>query len=262
MGPVDIGLIQLLSAYIFVVVLMLILRIRRIPREKEVLVASIRMTFQLVMAGFVLSYILDHPSPLYTILAVLVMEIFAIYNVYKRARLSLPARVKKRLELFIAISVSTGTLLSLVYFLYVVVRISPWFDPRYVIPLAGMIIGNSMTGVSLGVKTLSESITIQKDIVEAALMLGARPKDAVRMFSDRAFDSAILPTLNSMIGMGIVFLPGMMTGQILSGASPITAIKYQIAIMLGILGGVTISVSVFLYLGYKAFFNRENQLIV
>lgn len=157
---------------------------------------------------------------------------------------------------------SSGTLLSLFYFLYVVVRISPWFDPRYVVPLAGMIIGNSMTGVSLGVKSLSESILSQKPLVEAALMLGARPKDATKYFSDKAFDSAILPTINSMIGMGIVFLPGMMTGQILSGTSPITAIKYQIAIMLGILGGVTISVSVFLMLGYRAFFNKEDQLII
>ena len=262
MGPIDISLIQLLSAYVFVVVLMLILKARKIPREKDVLMASFRMTIQLVLAGFILSYILEKPTPLYTILAVLVMEMFAIYNVYRRTRLSLPKNVKVRLELFIAISMSAGTLLSLVYFLYVVVRISPWFDPRYVVPLAGMIIGNSMTGVSLGVKSLAESILSQKSLVEAALMLGARPKDATKYFSDRAFDSAILPTINSMLGMGIVFLPGMMTGQILSGTSPITAIKYQIAIMLGILGGVTISVSVFLTLGYRAFFNKDDQLVI
>ncbi|MDK2785426.1 MAG: UDP-glucose/iron transport system permease protein [Thermotoga sp.] len=262
MGPVDISLVQLLSAYVFVVILMLILKARKIPREKDVLIASLRMTLQLVLAGFILSYILENPTPFYTILAVIVMEAFAIYNVYRRAKLSLPKNVKMRLEFFIAISVSSGTLLSLFYFLYVVVRISPWFDPRYVVPLAGMIIGNSMTGVSLGVKSLSESILSQKPLVEAALMLGARPKDATKYFSDKAFDSAILPTINSMIGMGIVFLPGMMTGQILSGTSPITAIKYQIAIMLGILGGVTISVSVFLMLGYRAFFNKEDQLII
>ncbi|PLV58949.1 iron export ABC transporter permease subunit FetB [Thermotoga sp. KOL6] len=262
MGPIDISFLQLTTAYIFVLILILILRVRKIPREKDVLIASVRMTLQLMMAGFVLGYILENPTPLFTIITVLVMETFAIYNVYKRTKLSLPKNVKTRLEFFIAISVSSGTLLSLAYFLYIVVRIDPWFDPRYVIPLAGMIIGNSMTGVSLGVKNLAESILAQKSMVEGALMLGAHPKDATKIFSDKAFDSAILPTINSMLGMGIVFLPGMMTGQILSGTSPITAIKYQIAIMLGILGGVSISVNIFLALGYKAFFNKDHQLIV
>jgi putative ABC transport system permease protein len=78
---------------------------------------------------------------------------------------------------------------------------------------------------------------------------------------DSAFDSAILPTINSMVGMGIVFLPGMMTGQILSGISPVTAIEYQIAIMLGILGSVAFTVILFLQLGYKTFFNKKAQLI-
>lgn len=77
---------------------------------------------------------------------------------------------------------------------------------------------------------------------------------------NNAFDSAILPTINNMVGMGIVFLPGMMTGVILSGASPLSAIKYQIAIMLGITGSVSISVIMFLYFGYKTFFNKSAQL--
>jgi putative ABC transport system permease protein len=79
---------------------------------------------------------------------------------------------------------------------------------------------------------------------------------------DGAFDSAILPTINSMVGMGIVFLPGMMTGQILSGTSPVTAIEYQIAIMLGILGSVALTVILFVQMGYKTFFNERDQLIV
>lgn len=98
MGPVDISLVQLLSAYVFVVILMLILKARKIPREKDVLMASLRMTIQLVLAGFILSYILENPTPFYTILAVIVMEAFAIYNVYRRAKLSLPKNVKMRLE--------------------------------------------------------------------------------------------------------------------------------------------------------------------
>lgn len=153
-----------------------------------------------------------------------------------------------------------GTVSCLLYFLLVVVSISPWYDPRYFIPIAGMLIGNSMTGISLGVNRLIDEIQTQKNLVEGALMLGATPKIAAKQIVDNAFDSAILPTINSMVGMGIVFLPGMMTGQILSGTSPVTAIEYQIAIMLGILGSVALTVILFVQLGYKTFFNAQSQL--
>src|SRR6056297_2334437 len=99
-------------------------------------------------------------------------------------------------------------------------------------------------------------------MVESSLMLGATPKMASKSIVDNAFDSAILPTVNSMVGMGIVFLPGMMTGQILSGTSPVTAIQYQIAIMMGILGSVSLTVILFVQLGYKTFFNEHDQLII
>ena len=117
-----------------------------------------------------------------------------------------------------------------------------------------------MTGIALGVTRLVDGMHSEKHLIESALMLGATPKMTAKQIVDNAFDSAILPTINSMVGMGIVFLPGMMTGQILSGISPMTAIEYQIAIMLGILGSVALTVIVFVQLGYKTFFNKENQL--
>lgn len=106
------------------------------------------------------------------------------------------------------------------------------------IPIAGMIVGNSMTGIALGVNALIEGMHGQKDKLEAALMLVATPKVAARTIVNQSFDSAMLSTINSMVGMGIVLLPGMMTGQILSRTSPIVAVEYQIAIMLGIVGSV------------------------
>jgi putative ABC transport system permease protein len=186
------------------------------------------------------------------------MEVFAIYTIFKRTKVKL----SKRLKIIIALSMLFGTLSSLIYFLLIVINISPWYDPRYFIPIAGMLIGNSMTGISLGVTRLSDGISMQRHLVEAALMLGATPKMAAKDIADSAFDSAILPTINSMVGMGIVFLPGMMTGQILSGTPPTTAIEYQIAIMLGILGSVSLTVILFVQLGYKTFFNAESQLII
>jgi putative ABC transport system permease protein len=170
--------------------------------------------------------------------------------------------LSKRLKRAVAMSMTIGTLSCLFYFLLVVLRVNPWYNPRYFIPIAGMIIGNSMTGVSVGVNQLVDGMQTKKHLVESALMLGASPKIAAKDIVNSAFDSAILPTINSMLGMGIVFLPGMMTGQILSGTSPLTAIEYQIAIMLSILGSVALTVVIFVQLGYKSFFNSEDQLII
>jgi putative ABC transport system permease protein len=117
-----------------------------------------------------------------------------------------------------------------------------------------------MTGISLGVRSLLDGVTSQRALVEEALILGATPYDATKGIINSTFDAAILPTVNSMVGMGIVFLPGMMTGQILSGTVPTTAIAYQIAIMLGILGAVALTVIVMLHFGYRTFYNKEDQL--
>jgi putative ABC transport system permease protein len=253
---IDLTLIQLATAYVFVVILLLIVRHRGIKRERDILLASIRMTLQLVLIGYVLVYIFDNPSPFYTIIFIVLMEAFAIFNIFSRVKEEISTNLKK----VIALSMIIGTLSSMIYFLFIVIRVTPWYNPRYFIPITGMLIGNSMTGISLGVSRLIGGINSNKNQIEAALMLGAVPKIAVKGIVDNAFDAAVLPTINSMVGMGIVFLPGMMTGQILAGLSPISAIKYQIAIMLGILGSVSLTVIIFINLGYKTFFNKDSQL--
>ncbi|MFT9497564.1 ABC transporter permease [Anaerosolibacter sp.] len=257
-GIVDLGIWQLLSAYIFVIFLLVIVRIKGISREKEILISSIRMTLQLIFVGYILAYLFENDHPGYTLLVIGVMETFAIFNIYKRVKGKLSMGLKK----VIALSMASGTLLSIAYFLFVVIQISPWYKTQYFVPLAGMIIGNSMTGIALGVDRLVDGMRSKKDMVETALMLGATPKAASKTIVDHAFDSAIMPTINSMVGMGIVFLPGMMTGQILSGTSPLTAIEYQIAVMLGILGSVSLTVFLFVQMGYQSFFNKEKQLVV
>jgi putative ABC transport system permease protein len=123
-----------------------------------------------------------------------------------------------------------------------------------------MIIGNSMTGISLGVENLVNNIKKNPHRIENALMLGASLEQATRQVVNQAFYNAILPTINSMIGMGIIFLPGMMTGQILSGVEPLLANRYQIAIMMGILGSVTLTVFLLVKLGVKTYFNDRVQL--
>lgn len=253
---IDLQIWQLAAAYIFIVILLFLVRLRGIPREKEIIISSIRMTLQLILTGYILIYLFDNSNPFLTMLAVGVMEVFAVHNIFKRVKV----RLSKKLKIIIALSMVTGTTLSLLFFIFIVINLSPWYDPRYFIPIGGMLIGNSMTGISLGVSRLVEGMTNQKNLIETALMLGATSKMATKEIVNSAFDSAILPTINSMVGMGIVFLPGMMTGQILSGTSPVTAIEYQIAVMLGIVGSVALTVMLFVQLGYKTFFNEQHQL--
>ena len=254
---IDIEFWRLISAYIFVVLVLLIFQWRGISRKLKLTVATLRMTFQLMIAGYILSYLFDNPNPYLVVLVVLLMELFAIYTIFK----TIDHKMSKRLKIVIAISMFIGSLIPLIYFNYIVLNVSPWFEPRYIIPIAGMMIGNAMTGVTLGVQSLLDNMINNREKVEASLMLGATPSKAVKPYVDRAFDSAVLPTINNMVGMGIVFLPGMMTGQILAGLSPVTAIQYQLAIMLGILGGVAMSVILFTQFAYKTFFTEDMQLI-
>ncbi|SHE98901.1 ABC transporter permease [Caloramator proteoclasticus] len=255
-GAVKLSIMQVLSAYLFILILLLIVKRRGLNREKEIIISTTRMTLQLILTGYILTYILKNPNPFITLLVISIMEIFAIQNIIKRSKTKLSYELKK----VVVFSMIVGTLFTLFYFILIVINIKPWYNPQYFIPLAGMIIGNSMTGISLGINKLIDGFKNQVDVIECSLMLGASPKDACKPILDNAFDSAILPTINSMVGMGIVFLPGMMTGQILSGSSPLVAIEYQIAIMLGILGSVSISVIIFLLFGYKTFFNNRMQI--
>ncbi|WP_079506737.1 ABC transporter permease [Mesobacillus jeotgali] len=254
----DLSFWQLAAAYIFILILIVIVRVRGIPREKEILLATARMSLQLILVGYLLVYLFDNPNPFYTLLIIAIMQIFAIYNVYKRTKHPLGDMMKK----YIALAMAIGILTSLFFFILFVLNVTPWYEPRYFIPIAGMIIGNSMTGISLGVNNLISGFEANKEQIEGALMLGATPKHAAKKVVNQAFDAAMLPTINSMVGMGIIFLPGMMTGQILSGTSPIVAVEYQIAIMLGIVGSVSLTVILYLQLAYKSFFNDRLQLVM
>jgi putative ABC transport system permease protein len=254
----DISIISLVTAYIFVLILIFIVKKENIGHEKQILLASFRMTIQLVLVGYVLTYVFENPNPFVTILILLIMELFAIFNIYSRVE----KKLSKKLKIVIGLSMFSGTLVSILFFLFIVINIEPWFMPQYFIPISGMLIGNSMTGISLGAQGLITGISDNKSMIENALMLGATPEKATKDIQNRSFYNAVLPTINSMIGMGIVFLPGMMTGQILAGAAPLTAIKYQIAIMMGILGSVTLTVYLMVKWGMKTFFNERAQINV
>ena len=130
-----------------------------------------------------------------------------------------------------------ATLVTAILALTTAIRPHPWYDPRYAIPLLGMILGNCMTGIALGLDTLTTSLATRRAGVEAQLMLGATRWEAAGPVTRGALRSALMPIVNSMSATGLVSLPGMMTGQILSGVPPVEAVKYQILVMFLIAGG-------------------------
>lgn len=253
---IDLTFWQVAFGYLFVVILLVILRTRGIKRERMLLWASIRMTLQLILMGYVLIWLFNHPHPLLTLAVVLLMLTFAIHTIFRKFKNDL----RKRMKTVILVTFPLGAIPVLLYFLWVVIRIEPYYDARYVIPITGMIIGNSMTGITLGLNTMLQAFKHERDAIEAHLLLGANIGQATKDIANRAFDNAIMPTLNSMLGMGIIFLPGMMTGQILSGIVPTTAIMYQIAIMMGILGSVTITTFLVIRFGARTCFNHDLQI--
>lgn len=252
----NLSIINLAIAYVFVLVLLVIFKARDIRREKMIIIATTRMTIQLTIMGYILMYIFKNPSWWLTLITLSVMIGFAIYNALKRVK----SELSKELKQLMAASMIIGYLVTASVFMLLVLQVRPWFNPQYFIPISGMIIGNAMTGIALGANRLCANMRDHREQIENSLMLGATPKMASHEDVNDAFDSAILPTMNNMMTMGIVSLPGMMTGQMLSGIFPLTAIKYQIGIMLAILGCTAITVVLFVSLGYRTFFNKSAAL--
>ncbi|MEF9962459.1 MAG: iron export ABC transporter permease subunit FetB [Erysipelotrichaceae bacterium] len=252
----DLSIFNLMIAYIFVLLLLVIFKTRGIHRERMILIATMRMSIQLTIMGYILMYVFKHPSWWLTLIMLSVMLSFAMYNAIKRVKIPLPKELKK----IVVLSMSIGFICTVAIFMIAVLKVTPFYNPQYVIPISGMIIGNAMTGIALGANRLSSNMQDHREAIENSLMLGASIKAACHRDVNDAFDSAILPTMNNMLTMGIVSLPGMMTGQILSGTFPLTAIKYQIGIMLAILGCTSITVVIFVVLGYKTYFNASSAL--
>lgn len=253
-GAVQLNLIQFALVYILLLVVLFIMKRSKINQTKLLILSSVRMTIQLVLAGLILTYIFENPHPAFVVLYIIVMVIFSIHRVLSRN-----PGLNKKFKLAVSFSLLFSGVMVISFFVIFVVGES-FFNPQYTIPLAGMIMGNSMTGLTLGLKTFNENFTSDRNKIEALLNLGVHPKNILLPYVNNSLETALLPTLNNMLGMGIVSLPGMMTGQILSGTLPTTAIMYQISIMIAICTSVCLSVFIALNLGYKSMYNKRNQI--
>lgn len=206
----------------------------RLHLERQYLIATARMVVQLLLIGLVLTWLFGQVSPLWTGLAALAMVLFAGWEIM--ARQDRPLSGVWRYGLGTGCMMLAATLVT-VLALTTAVTPEPWYHPRYALPLLGMVLGNTMTGVSLGLQSLTNGLWRARAAVEAQLALGATRQEATRPIAREALRAALMPIINAMAATGLVALPGMMTGQILAGVEPVEAVKYQILIMFLIAGG-------------------------
>jgi putative ABC transport system permease protein len=143
--------------------------------------------------------------------------------------------------------------------LVAVVQVEPWFRPQYAIPLLGMILGNTLNGISLGLDRFGEELTSRREQVESLLALGASRWEAAQEPVRRAVTTGMVPIVNSMMVVGLVSLPGMMTGQLLAGVEPIAAVKYQVVILFLIAAGTALGTVSVVLLSYRRLFNAQHQ---
>ncbi len=207
----------------------------RLGLERQLLFNAVRMVVQLLMLGLVLKTVFTLSSPLVTALIATIMIAFAAREIR--------ARQNKRLRGLWGYGIGAGAMMTAgaivtVFALTLQIQPEPWWSPRYALPLFGMILGNTMTGVSLGLDTLHTTLHREKRSVEAQLMLGRTRFEAVLPAAQLAMRSGFMPIINSMAATGVVSIPGMMTGQILSGVDPNEAVKYQLLITI-LIGGAT-----------------------
>jgi putative ABC transport system permease protein len=225
--------------------------------ERQLAIASVRMIVQLALVGVVLTTLFAQVSLLWTGLAAMVMILFAGREIM--------ARQERRLAGLWSYGLGTSCMLvaaTLVTLFALTTQLNPepWYHPRYALPLLGMILGNTMTGISLGLHTLTSGLVRERAAVEARLALGATRHEAVLPVTRMALRSALMPIINSMAATGLVALPGMMTGQILAGAEPAQAVRYQLLIMFLIAGGTGLGATTAVLAGVLRLTDHRDRL--
>ncbi len=206
----------------------------RMGLARSLVIAGARTVIQLLLVGVILQTLFDHAHLGWVALMALVMLAVAGYEVM--------ARQQRRFAGLWGYGIGAATMFVSAFAVTVLALVAmvgptPWWEPQYAIPLLGMLLGNTMTGIALGLDRLTQTVWRERRTIEARLAMGAAWSEAVTTMRREAARSGLMPTINAMAAAGIVSLPGMMTGQILAGAPPVEAVKYQILIMFLITAG-------------------------
>lgn len=220
--------------------------------EKEIITSVIRAVIQLVIVGYILDLVFGINNPIIIIILIIIMCLNASLNIMKRGKQI------KNVFMISLVSILTGSSITItVLVLSGVIS----FTPDEIIPIAGMIISNAMVAIGLSYRSLTTSFELRKAEVETKLSLGSTIKEASKDILRESIKLSITPTIDSAKTLGIVSLPGMMTGLILGGASPIMAVKFQIMVTFMVISSSSIAILIASYLAYKSFYNDRCQLL-
>lgn len=248
----DIGLAALLILINGVISVLL-----QLDLERKLAWAAVRTVVQLLAIGYVLGWVF-HNSYWYVVLPLMIIMTLIAglagggrgVNTYRG----------QRQDSVVSIWLSSWLIAAMG--LFIIIRIRPWYEPQYAIPILGMVLGNALTGVALAIERMTETLTSRRDRVEMLLALGATRWEAAGDAARQAVRAGMIPTLNQMSVVGVVSLPGMMTGQVLAGQSPLSAVRYQIVVMFMIASAAGLGTVIAVLLTYRRLFSRDQRFLI
>jgi putative ABC transport system permease protein len=254
-GPLELSLVDMLLSLGLVGVALLVSLTRGLALERTLLWGTFRTVVQLVAVGYLVHLLFEVRNPFLILALLLVMLVVAGWTATSQQPL-------RRLPLYpiTLLSLAIGAGLTILLVVGVIVGAEPWYDPRYLIPLGGIILGNAMNAVAIGLERLERELYEGRRRVEAVLALGGSPAQAAAPAERQAVRAALIPVINSMMVVGLVQLPGVMTGQILAGADPLVAVRYQALVMFMLLSGNAISTALAVRYTRHRYFTRAWQL--
>ncbi len=230
---------------------------QKLGLETKFMFGAGRALLQLLIVG----YVLDLVFALHNWFAVLIVLLFMLSVAAITARNRIDKQQPGLLPIvWLSLIASTG--LTVAYIIVAIVQPPVWYEPQYLIPLTGMLLGNAMNSASLAGDRLINAIKQNYREIETHLCLGATPKQAIFNYQKEAIRTGLIPTLNTMMVVGLVTLPGMFTGQVLAGTDPLNAASYQILILFAIALANLIATFLITESLYRRFFNQNLQLII
>lgn len=252
---VPISLWQLALAAGLLIINVVLSVVLKLGLARTLSIASVRMVVQLLLVGFVLDWVFSQRAPLPVIAIGLVMTALAGQAGVARTHARYAGIYW---DSFVAVFSSAFLLTGIS--LTGIIQVRPWFEPQYAVPILGMILGNTLSGISLALDRFLGDVTARKGEIEGLLALGATRWEAAHPVFVTALRTGMLPIMNSMAVMGVVSLPGMMTGQILAGASPMTAVRYQIVIVFVLAASSALGAFIVSLLAFRRVFDSRDRL--
>jgi putative ABC transport system permease protein len=254
-GVIELGPWQLAIATGLVVAAGVVSMLLRLGVERRLAVAALRTVIQLGLLGLILERVFAVRNPLLVVGLLLLMTVFAAREAVARASRRYRGILADAWLTMAVTCFSVGAIVT-----QVVVGVDPWYEPQYVIPLLGMILGNSLTGISLCMERFMDHLEVRTAEIELRIAFGATRAEALAAPLRDAVRTGMVPIINSMAAAGIVSLPGMMTGQILAGSPPLQAVSYQIVVMFMIAAAVALGAMLVVILAGRHFMGPDATL--